>query len=272
RGPRDAGEAFALAARCARAPSCRGPVRAGDSGRARDGGRHREVGTPPGAGELPRAMGGLMERADRPIHVVGGGIAGLVGAITAAEAGAPVVLHEATERLGGRALGGGDRPGLNLGPHVVFTDGALVRWLQGHHVPISLRGPIARGLRLLEDGAPELPVRQSLQLVRTVVPRDAPVDKRFDEWADMTFGSKTAGLLCRLSGLFTYHHEPGSLSAKFVWDRYRRTVLSPDRVRWVAGGWSTLIDSMAVRARALGVRIELHDRIAGEDLPDGPTI
>ena len=29
---------------------------------------------------------------DRPIHVVGGGIAGLVAAITAAEAGAPVVV------------------------------------------------------------------------------------------------------------------------------------------------------------------------------------
>ena len=43
--------------------------------------------------------------SDRPIHVVGGGIAGLVAAITAAEGGAPVVLHEASGRLGGQVVG-----------------------------------------------------------------------------------------------------------------------------------------------------------------------
>ncbi|HWC38064.1 MAG TPA: FAD-dependent oxidoreductase [Acidimicrobiales bacterium] len=209
---------------------------------------------------------------DRPIHVVGGGIAGLVAAITAAEAGAPVVVHEASDRPGGRALGGTDRTGVNLGPHVVFTDGALVRWLRTSGITVRLRGPVVRGVRVLDDGGSHLPMVESLQLAATLPPRRAPVDESFRAWADDVFGSKSAALLCRLAGLFTFHDDPGTLSARFVWDRYRRTVLSSDRVRWVAGGWSTLVDALVDRARARGVRIETDHRLGPEELPEGPTI
>ena len=41
-------------------------------------------------------------RAGDPINVVGGGLAGLVAAISVAEQGGRVVLHEASRRLGGR--------------------------------------------------------------------------------------------------------------------------------------------------------------------------
>ena len=64
---------------------------------------------------------------DSPIHVVGGGIAGLVAAITAAEGGASVVLHEAGPQLGGRARSGDGPYGVNLGPHVIYRGGALTR-------------------------------------------------------------------------------------------------------------------------------------------------
>src|SRR5438132_2161746 len=141
---------------------------------------------------------------DRPIHVVGGGIAGLVAAITAAEAGAPVVVHEASDRLGGRALGGADHPSVNLGPHVVFTDGALVRWLRIHDVNVRLRGPLLHGLRVLDDGGTEVPVRKAVQLLPTLVPRQAPVDASFRVWTGGVFRPGTADLLCRLAGLFTY--------------------------------------------------------------------
>src|SRR5438105_9737115 len=116
---------------------------------------------------------------DRPVHIVGGGIAGLIAAITVAEAGAPVVVHEVADRLGGRALGGTDRPGINLGPHAVFSDGALVRWARAHEVGVGLRGPMLRGLRVLDDGGSHVPVRQAIQLATTLVPREAPVDESF---------------------------------------------------------------------------------------------
>ncbi|MHB8463215.1 MAG: FAD-dependent oxidoreductase [Acidimicrobiales bacterium] len=209
---------------------------------------------------------------DRPIHVVGGGIAGLVAAITAAEAGAPVVVHEAAERVGGRALGGTDRPGVNLGPHVVFTDGALVKWLRAREIEVRLRRPSPRGGRVLDDRGLHFPLGEAMQLAVALPRRQAPVDESFGEWAHGVFGSSRAAAMCRLAGLFTYHHDPGSLSARFVWDRYRRTLLSPDRVRWVVGGWATLVDALSARATACGVRIEVGDHVTPGALPDAPTI
>ena len=213
-----------------------------------------------------------MSESERPIHVVGGGIAGLVAAITAAEGGAPVVLHEAGARLGGRAIGSAKRPWVNLGPHVLFTDGALVRWIRQHHIDVPLRGPMVRGLRMLDDYGSQFPIRQGLQLLPTILRREAPVDETLRTWAENAFGETRADLLCRLAGLITFHHDPGALSARFVWERYRRTALSPDRVRWVSGGWLRLIDAMADRAGALGVTIELEDRLTPQSLPDAPTV
>ncbi len=209
---------------------------------------------------------------DRPIHVVGAGIDGLVAAVTEAEAGAPVVVHEAATRTGGRALGGAPRAGVNLGPHVLFTDGALVRWLRMHGVRVPLRVGPPIGLRVLDDGGLGRPLALGVQLAPTVRRRRAPADESFREWAVLAFGPARAALVCRLAGLFTFHHDPGSLSAAFVWERYRRTFLSPDRVRWVAGGWTSLVDALESRARALGVVIERGERVTAATLPDGPTV
>jgi hypothetical protein len=155
---------------------------------------------------------------------------------------------------------------------VLFTDGAVVRWLRRHQLDVPLRGPMVRRLRVLDDRGSRLPVRQGLQLAPTILRRDAPVDDTFRAWADRTFGAATADLMCRFGGLITYHHDPGALSARFMWERYRRSFLSADRVRWVAGGWLTLVDVLADRARALDVRIELDDRITAQTRPDAPTV
>ena len=210
--------------------------------------------------------------SDRTVHVVGGGLAGLVAAITAAESGAPVVLHEAVRELGGRALGGTDRPGVNLGPHVVFGDGALARWVRARGLPVPLLPGGPRGVKVLDDRGSRFPLRSALELAGTLRRRPAPVDEGFREWSDAVFGSHASALMCRLAGLYTFHHDPGSLSARFVWDRWRRTFLTPYRVRWVAGGWSTLIGALADRASALGVQVEVEDRLTAATLPDAPVV
>src|SRR5215207_8991242 len=61
-----------------------GPVRARDRRAARCARGDREVGPAPGPPPVPGPVGGIVT-----VHIVGGGIAGLVAAITAAEEGAP---------------------------------------------------------------------------------------------------------------------------------------------------------------------------------------
>ena len=208
----------------------------------------------------------------RPIHVIGGGIAGLVAAITAAEGGAPVMLHEASGRVGGRALGRATWAGVNLGPHVILADGAFARWLAASNIRISLRTPALRGLRLIGDETTGIPALVPVRLAATVIARQAPVDESFRDWTDRVFGTATSALMCRLAGLFTFHHDPGTLSAQFVWDRYRRVFVHPHRVRMVAGGWSALAGALADRAVACGVRIEAADKVTAATFPGGPTV
>lgn len=208
----------------------------------------------------------------RPVHVVGGGIAGLVAAITVAEGGGEAVVHEATHELGGRARGGTGWPGVNFGPHVAFTDGALLRWLRSRRLGVSVRAPKTISWRLLDDRGLRLPVPALAALGATMPRREAPDDERFDEWAAATFGAQRAAVLCRLAGLYTFHHDPGGLSARFIWERWRRTFLSPDRVRWISGGWSTLVDALGARATELGVSVQRGDRVTSGALPAAPVI
>ena len=208
----------------------------------------------------------------RPVHVIGGGIAGLVAAITAAEAGAPVTLHEASARVGGRALGRTSWAGVNLGPHVVLTDGALIRWLRSQGITIGLSRPTWHGLRVLGDESTGASALVPLRLASNVVARPAPTGESFRLWSDRVFGPRRSELMCRLAGMFTFHHDPGTLSAQFVWDRYRRLFIHPDRIRMVAGGWSALAQALADRAVACGVRIEAGDKVTADEFPGGPAV
>ena len=63
------------------------------------------------------------------ITVIGGGLAGLSAAIECVEGGAKVRLLEAHEELGGRARSNDGPFKANLGPHALYQDGSLWRWL-----------------------------------------------------------------------------------------------------------------------------------------------
>jgi phytoene dehydrogenase-like protein len=69
----------------------------------------------------------------------------------------------------------------------------------------------------------------------------------------------------------TYDADPGRLSAAFVWERLLRvTAPRPPAVRYVIGGWTSMIARLATRARELGVVIETGARV--DQLPDPPVI
>jgi phytoene dehydrogenase-like protein len=101
--------------------------------------------------------------------------------------------------------------------------------------------------------------------------RKAPVDVDFRTWATDHSDERTAELLAAACGVFTYHHDPGELSAAFVWPKVVRLLLTaPSVVSYPVGGWSTLVNTLERRARELGV--DVHTGARAGELPDPPVI
>jgi phytoene dehydrogenase-like protein len=209
------------------------------------------------------------------ITVVGGGIAGLVASIACAEGGAQVRLLEAHERLGGRGRSTEPPFVANLGPHVLYANGALWSFMAERELLPPMARPPLGGVRFRAGGRvrrvpPVAFQRAVLRLWRT---RAAPDDVSFRAWAAERCGERAAELLSRSAGVFAFHHDPGELAAGFLWERFRQAFLDlPPKARYARGGWSALIDGLESGARARGVQVETGARVSGSALPSGPTI
>jgi phytoene dehydrogenase-like protein len=203
------------------------------------------------------------------VEVVGGGLAGLVAAIECAEQGAEVLLHEAHASLGGRARSADGPFRANFGPHALYKGRANWRWLAARDLLPATAKPASRAVRYRHRGKlrrlPPLAVLRAVAILR----REAPVDRDFRGWATETCGEEAAAILCAWAGPFTFHHDPGSLSAAFVADGLR-WIYAPPAIRHLPGGWNGLVANLEARARALGVRIETGSRV--KDLPAPPVI
>ncbi|HEU5151930.1 MAG TPA: FAD/NAD(P)-binding protein [Iamia sp.] len=211
------------------------------------------------------------------VTVVGGGLAGLIAAVEAAEAGAPVRLLEARRRLGGR---GTSTPGpfvANLGPHALYTGTALWDWLARRDLSGRAVMPRSPHVRFRWQGeARRRPPRALLPALR-LRGAAAPVDVDLRTWATGRWGPATAAALAGLAGPLTFDHDPGRLSAAFVAERVRRIFLRPTvSARYVDGGWSALVGRVAARARDLGVAVELDAAVDAAALDDlraaGPVV
>jgi hypothetical protein len=78
-------------------------------------------------------------------------------------------------------------------------------------------------------------------------------------------------MLSAAAGVYTFHHDPGELSAAFVWGHTVRVLLSPPpTARYLIGGWSALVEALEARARQLGVEIETGREV--ESVPGPPVI
>ncbi|WP_405615598.1 NAD(P)-binding protein [Streptomyces sp. NBC_00076] len=208
------------------------------------------------------------------ITVIGGGFAGLTAAITAAEAGAKVTIHEAHHTLGGRARTAEGPYRTNDGPHALYNGGPHWAWLRQRDLigPLAPIPPLeAARLRLRHKGAlRRTPPFAMLRLLRPGA-RQAPVDVDFLTWATEQAGKEGARAAANYSAVALFHHDPGALSAAFVQERLRRATKLPPEAHYPRGGWGALIDRMAARAWNLGVRMETLSRVG--TLPtDAPVI
>jgi NAD(P)-binding Rossmann-like domain len=206
----------------------------------------------------------------RQITIVGGGLAGLTAAIACAEGDAEVRLLEAHEELGGRGRSDGGAHKVHLGPHVLYK-GTLWSWLSERGLlPAHTGLPLATARLRWQGEIRRTPPLGALPSVLRLRGRQAPVELEFYSWAAHHTDDRTAAMLSAAAGVYTFHHDPGELSAAFVWERTVRTLLSAPSVRYVTGGWKVLIASLERRALELGVKIETGQRV--EELPSTPVI
>ena len=226
------------------------------------------------------------------VTVIGGGLGGFAAAITAAEAGASVILHEAHRTLGGRWRStpvrrkaaphfSGTNPSKDAplyraheGPHVVYRDGPIWAWLKERGLlGVTCRVPLRRAARFRFwhlGGLRPVPPVGFLRAVWVSRRKEVPVDQSFRDWASKLIGDEAAEMGASASGVGLFHHDPGSLSAAFVAERLSRVYAVPPAASYRQGSWGAMFDEIAAYARKLGVIIELGSRVSS--IGDGITI
>ncbi|HYI32938.1 MAG TPA: NAD(P)-binding protein [Glaciibacter sp.] len=206
------------------------------------------------------------------LTVIGGGLAGLVAAIEAADRGASVRLVEAHDDVGGRGRTTPPPHVAHQGPHVFYSDGPTWAWLRDRSLlgktasvpPASLaRFGFRSGGRLVRV--------PPVALTRVLLDRkQAPVDSSFTDWASARWNAETAHVAAAAAGVGVFHFDPGELSAAFVQYRLRRVFSLPPHASYITGGWTSLFGRLTAEAGRLGVAIETGRRVT--TLPEGIVI
>jgi glycine/D-amino acid oxidase-like deaminating enzyme len=194
------------------------------------------------------------------IVVVGGGIAGLVAALSATERGARVAVIESTSP-GGRAKTT-ERDGYhyNTGPHALYHAGHLLPFLQARGLEPAGREPASKTIRIVRDGALHELTFSAIDLARTrllspksrmrvlallaKLPRmrmDQFVGTSWQDWLGNE-PDDVAGLLRMLGRVATYVNAPATFDAGAALTQIKAALRG---VRYLDGGWQTMVDSLA---------------------------
>jgi phytoene dehydrogenase-like protein len=160
----------------------------------------------------------------------------------------------------------------NFGPHVIYKDGPLWAWLVERDLLPPYAGPPLAGIRFRWQGSVRrTPPLGTIPSVLRLRGREAPADRDFRSWVASHSDERTAAMLSAAAGVYTFHHDPGELSAAFIWNHSVRVLLSPPpTARYLIGGWNGLVSALEDRGRQLGVKVETGRPV--EALPEPPLI
>jgi phytoene dehydrogenase-like protein len=206
----------------------------------------------------------------RKAIVIGGGPAGLVAAIRLAEGGVATTLLEAGGDLGGRAAS--ERRGgfvLNQGPHALYVGGPAMRELRSLGIELDWWNPVSPSSVFVRDGKPKRSPGGLAGLPRLLkaILRTRPEELAglsASEWIKRTLPSEDArAMAAALVRVTTFVADQESLSADVAATQLRLG-LSPG-VRYLEGGWQSLVDGLAAKAEDSGV--SLRTRAAARLLP-----
>ena len=208
------------------------------------------------------------------VAVVGGGVAGLAAAAFAARAGARVTLFERMSESGGRArtrIEGGFA--FNMGPHALYLQGPAISALRELGIEPAGNSPATSGglgwrggrLHALPGGtvslmttgllgvAEKLELASLLGRVANLVERAGATESLDDFLSREVRSERVRELLRALVRLTSYSALTGRISAGAAMAQLALG-LGPG-VRYVDGGWQSLVGALETRAAEAGVEL-----------------
>ena len=209
-----------------------------------------------------------------PVSVVGGGLSGLTAALTLARAGASVVVFEKARQVGGRAASRREEGFVfNQGPHALYLGGAGQSILRELAIPMSGGQPSTRGAAIFNGRRERLPstpidiartgllnrpdkLRYAALFARLLTAKpERWQDTSVREWVEQaTARPLLRQLLHTFFRLATYAADAEQQSAGAALAQLQIAVRPG--VRYLDGGWQTLVDGLREAALAAGVQIE----------------
>jgi phytoene dehydrogenase-like protein len=198
-----------------------------------------------------------METKKRKALVVGGGPAGLTAAGRLADGGFETLLLESSSQLGGRAASEW-RDGffLNQGPHALYVGGPARRELDAMGIELEWWQPASAASVFPRDGRPRRTLDGSASLGRWFLGLQRTEPKELAEisaaeWLRRSLRSERArASAAALIRVTTFVADQESLSADVAATQLKIGLLPG--VRYLRGGWQSLVDALAAKAEASG--------------------
>jgi phytoene dehydrogenase-like protein len=209
-----------------------------------------------------------MDTKKRKALVVGGGPAGLTAAGRLAEGGLETLLLEGSSHLGGRAASEW-REGffLNQGPHALYIGGPARRELDAMGIALDWWQPASAASVFPRDGKAKRTLGGSGQLGRWFLglQRTDPAELAgisAAEWLRRSLRSERArASAAALIRVTTFVADQESLSADVAATQLKIGLLPG--VRYLRGGWQSLVDALAAKAEADGATLRTRAAVRG---------